>query len=54
MYAHTTTATTTSLSSGIDVPFHSREIRAGVPAFRAVLESMLPTENIPVNMLVGK
>ena len=40
--------------AGIDVPFHSREIRSGVPAFREVLKSMLRKENVPVETLVGK
>ena len=40
--------------AGIDVPFHSREIRGGVPAFREVLRSMLKKENVPVATLVGQ
>jgi len=40
--------------AGIDVPFHSRQIRGGVPAFRAVLHSMIKVEAVPVAALVGK
>ena len=40
--------------AGIDVPFHSREIMGGVPAFRLVLESMLKAENIQIDVLVNR
>jgi len=39
--------------AGIDVPFHSTQLRDGVPAFRAVLEARIP-EGIPVERLIGR
>ena len=38
---------------GIDVPFHSRVLRKGVPEFRDKLDSLLP-ENIDYSRLVGR
>ncbi len=41
------------LVPGVDVPFHSEQLRAGVPEFRARLEGLLP-ERIDAGMLVGR
>ncbi len=41
------------LVPGIDVPFHSTVLRAGVPEFRSKLEDLLP-ENIDPDILVGR
>ncbi|QXQ15692.1 DUF1729 domain-containing protein [Skermania piniformis] len=41
------------LVPGIDVPFHSSVLRAGVPEFRRRLEDLLPTEIDPT-LLVGR
>ncbi|GAB3991546.1 fatty acid synthase subunit beta domain-containing protein [Nocardioides marmoraquaticus] len=41
------------LVPGIDVPFHSSELHAGVPDFRATLDSLLP-ETIDPSLLVGR
>ncbi|HZP14681.1 MAG TPA: acyltransferase domain-containing protein, partial [Nocardioides sp.] len=41
------------LVPGIDVPFHSSVLRAGVPDFRASLEALLPAE-IDANLLLGR
>ncbi len=41
------------LIPGIDVPFHSTVLRAGVPEFRHKLEDLLPHE-IDVDVLVGR
>jgi len=38
---------------GIDVPFHSRVLRDGVPDFRATMEKVFP-ERIPASTLVGR
>ena len=38
---------------GIDVPFHSSRLRAGVPAFRDKLDSLLP-ESINLDVLQGR
>ncbi|WIK64412.1 type I polyketide synthase [Gleimia hominis] len=38
---------------GLDVPFHSSELRTGVPAFREKLMELLPDE-IDVDVLVGR
>ncbi|MFW0796464.1 fatty acid synthase subunit beta domain-containing protein [Gordonia sp. CPCC 205515] len=38
---------------GIDVPFHSTVLRAGVPEFRSKLEDLLP-EHIDPDILVGR
>ena len=38
---------------GIDVPFHSRVLRPGVPAFAEKLDSLLP-EELDVDALVGR
>ncbi|HNO40626.1 MAG TPA: acyltransferase domain-containing protein, partial [Marmoricola sp.] len=41
------------LVPGIDVPFHSRELHAGVDDFRDRLDSLLP-ERIDANLLIGR
>ncbi len=41
------------LVPGIDVPFHSTVLRAGVPEFRSKLEDLLP-EHIDPDILVGR
>ena len=41
------------LVPGIDVPFHSSVLRAGVPDFRASLEALLPAEIDP-GLLLGR
>src|SRR5690606_37413239 len=41
------------LVPGIDVPFHSRVLRGGVPSFRARLEELLPPEIDPA-LMVGR
>ncbi|UKO94069.1 DUF1729 domain-containing protein [Gordonia amicalis] len=38
---------------GIDVPFHSSVLRAGVPEFRGKLEELLPTD-IDIDILIGR
>lgn len=38
---------------GVDVPFHSKVLRAGVPEFREKLESLIPAD-IPAQRLIGK
>ncbi|WP_051706021.1 type I polyketide synthase [Nocardioides aequoreus] len=41
------------LVPGIDVPFHSSELHAGVPDFRATLDDLLP-ETIDPTLLIGR
>ncbi|WP_231498996.1 fatty acid synthase subunit beta domain-containing protein, partial [Gordonia alkanivorans] len=41
------------LIPGIDVPFHSSVLRAGVPEFRGKLEELLPAD-IDIDILIGR
>lgn len=40
--------------SGIDIPFHSKYLRSGIPSYRRFLEGKILEQNIDVDALIGK